>query len=87
MSEILIPTRGVSGLSREFPYPFQFKHCIVAIADKQRYHFLDATGETYPFEYLPSNDQDRDVLLFLGQWGISTRSPLAKPQENGVFHR
>ncbi|MBW2038134.1 MAG: DUF3857 domain-containing protein [Deltaproteobacteria bacterium] len=84
---VLIPTRGVGRLIKDFPYPFQFNHCIVAIEGERKYQFLDPTGETYPFDYLPSEDQDRDALLFKGQQGIFTRTPLARPRENGVLYR
>ncbi|RLB06925.1 MAG: hypothetical protein DRG50_04280, partial [Deltaproteobacteria bacterium] len=84
---VLIPTHGVGKLTREFPYPFQFNHCIVAIEAKEGYHFLDPTGETYSFHYLPSEDQNRDALLFQNQKGIFIHTPTADPQENGVLYR
>jgi transglutaminase-like putative cysteine protease len=84
---VLIPTRDVERVTRGFPYPFQFNHCIVAIEGINGYHFLDPTGETYPLDYLPSEDQDRDCLLFKGRKGVFAHTPLARPLENGVLQQ
>jgi hypothetical protein len=84
---VWISTHGFGRLIKDFPYPFQFNHCIVAIEGKEGYHFLDPTPETYPFNYLPSDKQDCEVLLFKDQGGIFTRTPLSSHQENGVFHK
>ena len=82
-----ISTHGLGRLIKDFPYPFQFNHCIVAIEGEEGYHFLDPTAETYPFNYLPSDKQDREVLIFTDQGGIFTRTPLSSHQENGIFHK
>jgi hypothetical protein len=84
---VLIPTREVERLTKGFPYPFQFNHCIVAIKGIKGYHFLDPTGETYPLDYLPSEDQDRDCLLFKGRKGVFVHTPLAQPHENGILQQ
>jgi hypothetical protein len=84
---VLIPTRDVERLTKGFPYPFQFNHCIVATEGIKGYHFLDPTRETYPLDYLPGKDQGRDCLLFKGRKRIFAHTPLAQPHENGVLQQ
>lgn len=84
---VLIPTRDREKMTRDFPYPFQFNHCIVAVEGTEGYHFLDPAGETYPFAYLPSEDQDRQCLLLKGSKGIFTRTPPAQPHDNGILQQ
>jgi transglutaminase-like putative cysteine protease len=86
-SYVLIPTRDIGSLTKDFPYPFQCNHCIVAIEGTEGYHFLDPAGETYPFGYLPSEDQDRDCLLLKGTKGVFAHTPLAQPRDNGVLQQ
>ena len=86
-SYVLIPTRDRENMTPDFPYPFQFNHCIVAIEGAEGYHFLDPAGETYPFGYLQSEDQDRDCLLLKGTKGIFTHTPPAQPHDNGVLQQ
>jgi hypothetical protein len=80
---VLIPTHGERDLIKDFPYPFQFNHCIVATEMEHGYHFLDPTAEDYRFDYLLGSDQDRDVLIFKDHETIFATTPLAKPDENG----
>ena len=61
---VLIPTSSVGNLIKDFPYPFQFNHCIVVYKNEGKYHFLDPVAENYRFNYLPGSDQERDVLIF-----------------------
>jgi transglutaminase-like putative cysteine protease len=82
---VLVPTSGIGNLIKDFPYPFQFDHCIVAIENEGGYHFLDPVAESYRFDYLPGNDRNRDVLIFNGQNNVFVRTSLAKPEEN-VYH-
>jgi transglutaminase-like putative cysteine protease len=84
---VLIPTRDIESMTKDFPYPFQFNHCIVAIEGTQGYHFLDPATETYPFDYLPSTDQDRDCLLLKESKGVFAHTPLAQPSDNGVLQQ
>ena len=79
---VLIPTHSVRSLIKDFPYPFQFNHCIVATEMEHGYHFLDPTAEDYRFDYLLDSDQDRDVLIFKDNETIFATTPLAKPEEN-----
>jgi hypothetical protein len=74
-------------MTKDFPYPFQFNHCIVAIEGTQGYHFLDPATETYPFGYLPSTDQDRDCLLLKGSKGVFAHTPMAQPADNGILQQ
>jgi transglutaminase-like putative cysteine protease len=85
-SYVLIPTRDIGSLTKDFPYPFQCNHCIVAIEGTEEYQFLDPAGETYPFGYLPSEDQDRDCLI-LKEPGVFAHTPLAQPRDNGVLQQ
>jgi len=82
---VLIPTNSIRNLVKDFPYPFQFDHCIVAVEKGGGYQFIDPVGETYRIDYLPSYDQNRDVLIFKDQQTTFGRTPLAKPEEN-TFH-
>jgi len=82
---VLIPTTDIGNLVKDFPYPFQFDHCIVAIEMGGAYHFIDPVAENYGIDYLPSYDQNRDVLIFKDQQTTFGRAPLTKPEEN-TFH-
>jgi transglutaminase-like putative cysteine protease len=82
---VLIPTTSIANLIKDFPYPFQFDHCIVAVEYEGGYHFLDPVAESYRFDYLPGNDRNRDVLIFNGQNNVFVRTSLAKPEEN-AYH-
>ena len=79
---VLIPTRNIGNLIKDFPYPFQFNHCIVAVEDRGKYHFLDPVAENYRFDYLPGSDRNRNVLIFDDEKIFFDKTPLAKPEEN-----
>ena len=83
---VLIPTYTKSNLIPEFPYPFQFNHCIVAAETENGYHYLDPVYDNAPFDYLPASDQNRRVLVFREPQPTFARTPLAKPQENAVVY-
>ena len=82
---VLIPTSGMGNLIKDFPYPFQFNHCIVSTEKEGIYHFIDPVAENYRFDYLPSSDQNRDVLIFDNKKIVFVRTPLAKPEENAYY--
>ena len=82
---VLIPTTHIGNLIKDFPYPFQFDHCIVVIESKGGYHFLDPVGESYRFDSLLGMDQNRDVLIFKDKEIIFANTPLAKPEEK-AYH-
>jgi len=84
---VLIPTAHIGNLMKDFPYPFQFDHCIVAVENESGYHFLDPVAESYRFDYLPGGDRNRDVLIFNGQNNVFVRTSLAKPEENAYHSR
>jgi transglutaminase-like putative cysteine protease len=84
---VLIPTTSVANLIKDFPYPFQFDHCIVVIESKGGYHFLDPVGESYRFDSLLGMDQNRDVLIFKDKEIIFANTPLAKPEEKAYHSR
>jgi len=79
---VLIPTNDMGNLVKDFPYPFQFNHCIASVEREGGYHFIDPVAENYQIDYLPSSDQNRDVLIFKDQKIIFAKTPLAKPEEN-----
>jgi transglutaminase-like putative cysteine protease len=60
---VLIPTRDYYNLNPDFP-SMMFNHCIAAVVLQDKTVFLDPTAETCPFGDLPSDDQDRQVLVF-----------------------
>jgi len=82
---VLIPTAEMRNLVREFPYPFQFDHCIVAVKNESGYHFMDPVASSYRFDYLPGMDQNRDVLIIKGQEGLFSKTPLVRPEENAYY--
>ena len=79
---VLIPTSGIGNLIKDFPYPFQFDHCIVAVEKEDKYHFIDPVAETHHINSLPEMDQNRDVLIFKDRETIFGNTPLLQPQEN-----
>lgn len=79
---VLIPTNTTRNLIKDFPFPLQFNHCIVAIENEKGYHFIDPVATEDRVDYLPDFDQNRDVLIFKGNETAFATTPLAKPQEN-----
>ena len=84
---VLIPTSSVGNLIKDFPYPFQFNHCIVSIRNEGRYHFIDPVAKNYRFDYFPDGDRNRDVLIFNDEKIVFDKTPLAKPQENSYYSK
>lgn len=81
-SYVLIPTADIGKLMKNFPYPFQFDHCIVAVENGGGYHFMDPVASSYRFDYLPGGDRNRDVLMFRDREILFAKTPFAKPEEN-----
>ncbi len=84
---VLIPTSSAGNLIKDFPYPFQFDHCIVAVEKEGIYNFFDPVAENYRFNYLPASDQNRDVLIFNDKKAVFDKTPLAEPEENASYSR
>jgi len=84
---VLIPTHHAEALIRDIPFPFQFNHCIVAIEQAGGYLFLEPTNEQCTFGYLPSYDQDRDVVIFKDHAGLFARTSVEEPRASGTFSR
>ncbi len=82
---VLIPTRNMGDLIKDFPYPWQFDHCIVAVDRGDSYHYLDPTAEDYCFDYLPGGNQDRGVVIFKDDNPIFAKTPLAEPKKNAFL--
>ena len=84
---VLIPTSSVGNLIKDFPYPFQFNHCIVSTKKEGKYNFFDPVAKNYRFNYLPNSDQNRDVLIFDSEKIVFEKTPLAKPEENAYYNQ
>jgi hypothetical protein len=82
---VLIPTGNIGNLIKDFQYPFQFNHCIVAVESEAKYHFIDPVANSYRFDYLPDSDRNRDVLIFNDQKIVFEKTPLAKSEENAYY--
>ena len=82
---VLIPTSSIGNLIKDFSFPLQFDHCIVAVQNEGKYHFIDPVDETNRFDYLPDSDRNRDVLIFDDKKIVFDKTPLAKPEENGYY--
>jgi hypothetical protein len=82
---VLIPTNDMGNLIRDFPYPFQFDHCIVSVKREGEYYFVDPVAENYRLDYLPDSDRNRDVLIFDDDKIVFNKTPLAKPEENTSY--
>lgn len=84
---VMIPTTHTGNLIKDFPYPFQFDHCIVAVEDQGGYHFLDPIREGYRVHDLPGIDQGRNVLIFKNGKIVFSETPWAKSEENAHYSR
>jgi hypothetical protein len=82
---VAIPTHKMGNLIKNFPYPSQFDHCIVAVENEKGYHFIDPVSENNRFDYLPSVDRNRDVIIFKDQEILFAKTPLTKPEENTSY--
>ena len=82
---VLIPTSGVGNLVKDFPYPFQFNHCIVAAENEGGYQYLDPVYDDHRFDYLPNSDQNRGVAIFGDHETIFETTPLVNAVENGTI--
>jgi hypothetical protein len=82
---VSIPTTKVGSLIKEFPHPSQFDHCIVAVKNEDKYHFIDPVAKNYGFDYLPGSDQNREVLIFDDEKIVFKKTPLANPEENAYY--
>ncbi len=82
---VLIPTSSMGNLIKDFPYPFQFNHCIVAVKNEDKYHFIDPVAKNYRFDYFPDGDRNRDVLIFDDEKIVFDKTPFAKPEENAYY--
>ncbi len=83
----LIPTNSMGNLIKDFPYPFQFNHCIVSTENTDTYNFVDPVAKTHRFDYLPSADQNRDVLIFNEKLNLFVKTPLAVAEENAYYNQ
>ena len=84
---VLVPTDDVGNLIKDFPFPFQFNHCIVAVENEKGYRFLDPTAQYHRFAYLPDSDQDRGILIFKENKAIFSKTPLAEHKDNAYFRQ
>jgi transglutaminase-like putative cysteine protease len=84
---VLIPTSSVGNLIKDFPYPFQFNHCIVSTEKEGKYNFFDPVAKNYRFNYLPDSDRNRDVLIFDDGKIVFEKTPLANLEENSYYNQ
>jgi len=82
---VLIPTTSRGNLVKDFPYPFQFNHCIVATDNGGGFRFLDPTGGSSSFSYLPAVNQNRGVIVFHEGRPVFAETPRESADANGIF--
>ena len=82
---VLIPTRSTGNLIKDFPYPFQFNHCIVAIETDDGFQFFDPIATDSRHDDLPGMDQDRDVMVIKEGNPVFCKTPLGDAKANGTF--
>jgi hypothetical protein len=80
---VLIPTKEIYNLHDDFPAVL-FDHCIAAVSLKDKIVFLDPTAQTCPFGDLPTDDQDRKVLIFKEDGHQIQSTPLYPAEHNLV---
>lgn len=81
----LIQSGRGTNILKEFPYPFQFNHCIVALEKGGRFVFLDPVESNYKTDYIPWNIQNKDALISKGNRGIFWKTSSARPEENSLL--
>lgn len=79
---VLVSTRGNRNLIRGFPFPFQFDHCIVAVEKEGEFLFLDPVSISHAADFLPGENQGRDVLVFKEPQPVFAKTPLATAPAN-----
>lgn len=77
---VLIPTREVYPVSRDFP-SVNFNHAIAALSYNNELIFMDATASTTSFSDLPLDDQERDVFVVLDDGYKIYTTPLIEDNE------
>jgi len=80
---VLISTKSYYNLNPDFPSS-SFNHCIAAVYFKNKYIFLDPTAETCPFGDLPTQDQNRKVILFKPDGYCLLDTPMFEANHNLV---
>jgi len=83
---VLIGTRGVYSLDKEFP-TLLFNHAICLAKIGGKLIFLDPTAETTSFGDLPGGDQNREVLVFYKKEGKIEKTPLFVSEHNKVSRK
>ncbi len=97
---VLVRTRNMGRLARDFPSPFQFNHCIAYVPASQYLEqsadvppvpevlqdgiFLDATSNLCPFGDLPPPDQDTWGLIVRETGGELKKIPSKWLQPNKI---
>ena len=83
---VIIGTRGVPRLSKEFP-ALSFNHCIAVAEIDGEYIFLDPTGEVVLFGDLPTGDQGRDVFVCFEENGRILWIPKFSSEHNKIVRQ
>ncbi len=81
---VLIPTRGVYPISRDFP-SINFNHAICVLDYKGELIFMDPTSETASFGDLPLADQKREVMVFKDKNAEIVSTP--QREDNAVIYK
>ena len=84
---VLIPTTSMGNLVKDFSYPFQFNHCIVATNNGAGFQFLDPTGGSSSFGYLPAANQNRGVIVFNEGMPVFAETPRESVDANRIFSK
>ncbi|MDD5655019.1 MAG: DUF3857 domain-containing protein [Candidatus Omnitrophica bacterium] len=83
---VLIPTRGMIDLQKDFPSSY-FNHCIAAVECDGVNVFMDPTASTCPFSDLPAGDQQRNVLIFTDKGYKIDETPLLPAGHNKLIQK
>ena len=78
---VLIATKEYYNLKSDFP-ALLFNHCIAAVLVEGKLIFLDPTAQTCPFGDLPTDDQNRCVLVFQDDGYQIQNTPLYPAEHN-----
>ncbi len=83
---VLINTQDSGRVIKDIPM-LQFNHCIAVADIDGEYIWLDPTYKTCSFGYLPSEDQDREVLVFFDDGARFVRTPFLEAEKNKIVEK
>lgn len=83
---VLISTADSYNVEEDMP-GLMFNHAIAATKLDGKLVFMDATASTAPFGDIPSDDEDRRVLVFYEDHYELVKTPQSRPEHNKVVTR